>query len=60
MDKQFYLGFAVLEMRKLLMYENCYDKQQPYFEENKNLHCMDTDNVVWSKNTTNTFYKSLI
>ena len=30
MDKPFYLGFAVLELSKLLMYETYYDKLQPY------------------------------
>ena len=31
MDKPIYLGFSVLEMSKLLMYETYYDKLQPYF-----------------------------
>ena len=29
MDKPFYLGFAVLDLSKLLMYETYYDKLQP-------------------------------
>ena len=29
MDKPIYLGFAVLELSKLHMYESCYDKLQP-------------------------------
>ena len=33
MDKPIYLGFAVLELSKLLMYETYYDKLQPYFGE---------------------------
>ena len=31
MDKPIYLGFSVLELSKLLMYETYYDKLQPYF-----------------------------
>ena len=31
MDKPIYLGFAVLELSKLHMYETYYDKLQPYF-----------------------------
>ena len=33
MDKPVYLGFAVLELSKLLRYETYYDKLQPYFGE---------------------------
>ena len=29
MDKPIYLGFAVLQLRKFLMYETYYDKLQP-------------------------------
>ena len=43
MDKPIYLGFTVLELSKLLMYETYYDKLQPYFgEENIQLHYMDS------------------
>ena len=51
MDKPIYLGFSVLELSKLHMYETYYDKLQPYFEqENKQLHYMDTDSFVLSVN----------
>ena len=33
MDKPIYLGFAVLELSKLHMYETYYDKLQPYFKQ---------------------------
>ena len=33
MDKPIYLGFSVLELSKLFMYEIYYDKLQPYFAE---------------------------
>ena len=52
MDKPIYLGFSVLELSKLLMYETYYDKLQPYIKlENIQLHYMDTDSFVLSVNT---------
>ena len=51
-DKPIYLGFSVLELSKLLMYETYYDKLQPYFGQEKfQLHYMDTDSFVLSINT---------
>ena len=39
MDKPFYLGFSVLELSKVLLYEIYYDKLQPYFrQEHLHLH----------------------
>ena len=47
MDKPIYLGFIVLELSKLHMYETCYDILQPKFgEKNLNLHYMDTDSFI--------------
>ena len=52
MDKPIYLGFSVLELSKLLMYEIYYDKLQPYYgQKNIQLHYMDTDSFVLSVNT---------
>ena len=52
MDKSIYLGFAVLELSKLHMYETYYDKLQPYFgEKNLHLHYMNTDSFILSVNT---------
>ena len=52
MDKPIYLGFSVLQLSKLLMYETYYDKLQPYFgHENIQLHYMDTDSCILSVNT---------
>ena len=34
MDKPIYLGFAVLEMKKLHIYETYYDKLQPIWTKN--------------------------
>ena len=54
MDKPIYLGFSVLELSKLHMYETYYDILQPYFgQENLQLHYMDTDSFVLSINTKN-------
>ena len=51
-DKPIHLGFAVLELSKLHMYETYYDKLQPYFgEKNLHLHYMDTDSFILSVNT---------
>ena len=51
-DKPIYLGYSVLELSKLLMYETYYDILQPYFgQENIQLHYMDTDSFVLSVNT---------
>ena len=52
MDKPINLGFSVLELSKLLMYETYYDKLQTFFgQENIQLHYMDTDSFVLSVNT---------
>ena len=52
MDKPIYLGFAVLELSKLHMYETYYDKLQPYFgQKNIQLHYIDTDAFVLSLKT---------
>ena len=52
MDKPIYLGFTILELSKLLMYETYYDILQPYFgQENIQLHYMGTDSFVLSVNT---------
>ena len=45
MDKPIYLGFTVLELSKLLMYETYYDTLQPCFGQ-ENLHCHYMDSVT--------------
>ena len=55
MDIPIYLGFSVLELSKLLMYETYFDKLQPYFgQEIIQLHYMNTDSFVLSVNTKDT------
>ena len=47
MDELVYVGFGVIEVSKLWMYETYYDKLQPYSrEKNIQLHYMDTDSTV--------------
>ena len=54
MDKAIYVGFAILELSKLHMYETYYDTLQPYFEqENLQLHYIDTDGIILSMRTQN-------
>ena len=56
MDKPINLGFSVLELSKLLMYETYYDIFQPYFgEENIQYHYGDTDAMVLSIKTKDIF-----
>ena len=50
-DKPVYLGFCVLKLSKLLMYEFYYHKLQPYYNNNVKLHYMDTDSVILSIET---------
>ena len=56
-DKPIYLGFTVLELSKLLMYEFYYNKLQPYWKQSIQLHYMDTDSFILSFNAN---YRELI
>ena len=52
MDKAIYVGFTILELSKLHMYETYYDTLQPYFgQENLQLHYLDTDGMILSMKT---------
>ena len=54
MDRPIYLGFAILELSKLHMYETYYDKLQPYFgQENNQWHYMGCDSFVLNLKTEN-------
>ena len=56
MDKAIYVGFAILELSKLHMYETYYDKLQPYFgKENLQLLFIDTDGMILCMRTENIF-----
>ena len=50
MAKPIYVGFAILELSKLHMFETNYDKLQPLFgQENIQCHYIHTDASVESK-----------
>ena len=52
MVEPFYLGLAISELSKILMYVTFYEKLQPDFGEKKlQLHCLDADSFVSSVNT---------
>ena len=54
MDKPIYLGFSVLELSKLHMYETYYNILQPNFgQEDIQLHYVDTDAFVLGLKTKN-------
>ena len=54
MDKAICVGFTILELSKLHMYETYYDTLQPYFgQENLQLHYIDTDGMILSMKTEN-------
>ena len=45
-DKPIYLGFSVLELSKVVMYEFYYHKLQPYYNNKLKLPYMDTESTV--------------
>ena len=52
MDQPIYLGYAVLGLSILIMYETYYDKLQSYLGQEKiQLYYMDTDSFILSVNT---------
>ena len=54
MAEAVFVGFALLELSKLHMYETYYDTLQQYFgQENLQLHYIDTDGMILSMETEN-------
>ena len=54
MDKAIYVGFTILELSKLHLYETYYDTLQPYFgQKSWQLHDIDTDGMILSMKTEN-------
>ena len=54
MDKPKHVGFAILELSKLQMYQTYYINIQPCFgQENLQLHYIDTDGMILSMRTEN-------
>ena len=59
MNKPVYLGQAILDLSKTIMYEFHYDyMKKKYNEESLKLCCMDTDSLVY-KIKTEDFYKDI-
>ena len=57
MEKPIYLGFCILELSKLLMYETYYDKLQKYFGiDGIQIHYQDTDAFIMSVYTMDIVY----
>ena len=47
-DEPIYLGFGVLELSKVLMFEFHFNTLKPYWRDRVHLHYMDTDSFVLS------------
>ena len=58
MNKPVYLGQAILDLSKLIMYEIHYDYMLPKYRENIKLCYMDTDSFVYDIKTED-FYKDI-
>ena len=58
MNKPIYLGFSMLEISKILMYEFCYDYMKPKYGNNVKLCYMDTDSFIMHIKTED-FYKDI-
>ena len=58
MNKPIYLGFSILEISKILMYEFWYDYMKLKYGDNVKLSYMDTDSFIIN-NKTEDFYKDI-
>ena len=58
MNKPVYLGQAILDLSKTLMYEFHYDYMRPRYGSKVNLRYMDTDSFVYEKETED-FYRDI-
>ena len=55
MNKQLYLGMAILDISKLLMYKFCYDYIKPKYRDRAKLCYTDTDSFIIHIFTENVF-----
>ena len=60
MKKPVYLGQAILELSKMLMYKFWYEYIQPKYASNVNLCYMDTDSFIMQVNTADFFIMTLV
>ena len=58
MNKPIYLGFSILDISKILMYEFWYDYMKPKYNDNIKLCYIDTDSFVMNIKTED-FYKDV-
>ena len=58
MNKPVYLGQAILDLSKIIMYEFHYDFMVPKYGERLNLWYMDTDSLIYNIETED-FYKDI-
>ena len=58
MNKPIYLGFSILEISKLLMYQFWYDYMKPKYGDTVKLCYMDTDSFIMNIKTED-FYKDI-
>ena len=58
MNKPVYLGQAILDLSKTLMYEFHYDYMRPKYGSKVKLYYMDTDNFVYEIETED-FYRDI-
>ena len=58
MNKHVYLGQAILDISKTLMYEFCYDYIKPKYGDKARLFYMDTDSFIMHIKTED-FYKDI-
>ena len=58
MNKPMYLGQAILDLSKIVMYEFHYDYMKPKYDENLKLCYMDTDSLVYNIKTED-FYEDI-
>ena len=58
MNKPAYLGFSILEISKILMYEFWYDYMKPKYNDNVKLCYMGTDSFIMHIKTED-FYKDI-
>ena len=59
MNKPVYLGQAILDLSKIIMYEFHYDYMLPKYTERLQLCYMDTDSLVYHKKTKD-FYADIM
>ena len=58
MNRPIYLGFSILDLRKIVMYEFWYDYIKPKYGKKAKLYYMDTDSFIMHIKTED-FYEDI-